>query len=998
MTLPNIVGVDNKDYDSFIEQEALMSFGKALLITDDLNTTEKSWVNSLIRQSEEERKTPLEIIFDENKIINTRLATFFLFTFLRFFRTHIDAAPDIQSATLFFYHLDEVWKEDESQHVFLVRKVLDGLEALTIFSMESEKADTSYIKIATIFYTIALEFERLENEELCVNNLLTGINFSRKKNLQLSKRMMTHCLSLAQKDTQTDLSVFLLQYATVNCEIAEKDPSQELHGFDATAQLIRYILTKKQIEGIEPSTEMKKQIKYLFIDYSYLKPLGIIYFAGFLVLSNEEDSSKLAATYTTIWTDSLPEWSRNFFSGSRNTIFDSANERFRLFHNSVKKSIQVRFNDWSIQHQNLLQAIPHNRSILKEEYLSDLLMELKHELIHVHSLFGSVGATLSVMRWCLVEMELALFLHQSTDAGYGEYMSLASTRLLSSCKPVELLSPDPVLLLHAERSVIIEQKIKIVENIWTPWFEGIAVFGEISDDPLLDPEIESPPSTVIKHLADVVISADDLKEKSRAEFIADHVKEMETAYHNSIEEKGADRLRNYLTRYHKKYLPGYFCVRKLLSNWRKKYHDKTIRGDQAARLLLHLTRFSGFDTVPDLSLPVDEFRQEAMKKHIGWLQAINALTYEEIDNFISQDKSNIFNSYFWENGKFKKNELTPEEAESIAIENILTKGKECLKYVPDEEALEKKAGSSDEKIIQTLKEAIRSIEATPMLITEKYAYLLGGRYTVLPLAQAECPFWLIDDGKRLNILIRTREKDREHKEARYNIVSLPLSDDEYDSLREITCATGAPYITVTRSVVLGGTDQPQLTGSHYFVYQCNNWMYTSSAGMFFGGTPGDDILSMLKYRFAPNQLIEYKEAINKEDHPLSSRTLQWIKNQKWHYFTEDFTLADLDSWSAETLQQCEAVLSKKTGDIDAMSSLIYEFIFNDKELVKKLSTDGIGALRDASDYKLTDKFIDFLIRSALEPTRNPDDAALATEVNSLFPGLVANTKKGWDFI
>jgi hypothetical protein len=999
MTSPSMVGVNDTIYDVFLEQEALMSLSKALLITDDTSETDRARVDALMQQAEQERRSPLGIVFDENQTLNTQLASFFLFGFIRFYKEYIAAAPDIQSATTFFYHLDEVWEEDDSPHVFLVRKVLDGLEALTIFSKQVEKTDASYIKIATIFHAIALEFERLKNEELCLNNLLTGINFSRKKDLHLSKKMMAHCISLAKKNAGTDLSIHLLQFAVLNCEIADNDQSQQVHGFDATAQLLRYILTKKQVEGIEPSAEINKQIRHLIKDHGYLKTLGVTYLAGMGLLPNAQNLPDISATYTAIRKDSLTEWSHDFFNESRNIIFEIANERFRLFHQSVKKSIQVRFNDWSIQHQNLLQAIPHNRSVLKEEYLSDLLMELKHELIHVHSLFGSVGATLSVMRWCLAEVELTLFLQQGKFTNYEKDISLANSRLQSSREPVKLLNPDAVLLLHAERSVTIEQKIKIIENIWTPWFEGIAVFGEISDDPLLDAEIESLPSTVIKHLADLIVSTDELEEKSREELVADHIKEMETAYHESIKEKAPDRLRNYLTRNYRKYLPGYFCARKLLSSWRKTYHDKTLRGDQAARLLLHLTRFSGFDTVPDISLPVDEFRHEAMKKHIEWLNAIKALTYKEIDAFASQDRSNIFDSYSWENGTFKKAELKPEEIESDVVEKILAKGKECLKYILDEETLEKKVAQSDSKVKETLKEAIGSIESNPfLLINKKFAFLLGGRYTVLPLAQAECPFWMIDDGKRLNVLIRTREKDKEHREPRYNVVSLPLTDDEYDSLREIVCATGAPNITVTRSVVLGGTKSPHLTGTHYFVYQCEKWMHVSSAGMFFGGTPEDDVTAMLEYRLAPNEFIEYKEAINSDDHPLASRTLQWIKDHKWHYFTDDFTMVDLASWAGEISQKCEAVLSKETDDIDAMSLLIYEFIFNDKELAKKLCNDGIGPLRDSTDFTLTDKFIEFLIRSALEPVQTASDTALAGEVNKLFPTMLANTKNGWDFI
>src|SRR5258705_3996240 len=111
---------------------------------------------------------------------------------------------------------------------------------------------------------------------------------------------------------------------------------------------------------------------------------------------------------------------------------------------------------------------------------------------------------------------------------------------------------------------------------------------------------------------------------SREYKVKEYINLTEELYSKALKNNGKDKLRVYLTGYHKKYLPGYLCVRKILSKWRETYKNKIIRGDQASRLFLHLTRFSSFDdTLPDLSLSLDNFKKAVRDKHIEWLNSIS---------------------------------------------------------------------------------------------------------------------------------------------------------------------------------------------------------------------------------------------------------------------------------------------------------------------------------------------------------------------------------------
>ena len=65
-------------------------------------------------------------------------------------------------------------------------------------------------------------------------------------------------------------------------------------------------------------------------------------------------------------------------------------------------------NNWSIDHRAFRRAIPAGSSLLREASRSDILLTLSHEVIHIRSAQGWLGAYLLALRIAAIECEFRL--------------------------------------------------------------------------------------------------------------------------------------------------------------------------------------------------------------------------------------------------------------------------------------------------------------------------------------------------------------------------------------------------------------------------------------------------------------------------------------------------------------------------------------------------------------------------------------------------------------
>src|SRR5581483_7526038 len=126
-------------------------------------------------------------------------------------------------------------------------------------------------------------------------------------------------------------------------------------------------------------------------------------------------------------------------------------------------------------------------------------------------------------------------------------------------------------------------------------------------------------------------------------------------YAEAIASRSAHRLRTYLVRNPRKYLAGYLAVRSLVAAWRSTLGEP-LSGNQAFRILLHMTRFSDFEAIPDLGLPLKEFQQAAITKHLEWVQTMTAASAEDLRKILGPYESGSKDklAFRWVKGKLEE--------------------------------------------------------------------------------------------------------------------------------------------------------------------------------------------------------------------------------------------------------------------------------------------------------------------------------------------------------
>jgi hypothetical protein len=987
-----IIGTNPENLKIFLEFDGHESLLKAMTAIENIQEHELKIYDEWNAQAASTNIHVLLFIYNSGVQLNTRFAAFFTYAFLYHFFNYKKIKFDADS---YFYLLKASWTDKQHPNAELLQLILDALETLFQFSMDEDDNGNAVVasRMGNLHYLVALELESLGEFESAIANNHTAITFMQLAQSDAAISMCFHIIELARKAGHQNLMPNLFQLAALLSNLSRIDKAKKIEVFDAAENLVRYILIKKQVENFDYIDDDLYKVETFLKENIFLQPLLPLFYLGLGLVEKGENDPDFAALYTGIWDASVEDWFSNIFQGSKSLIIEIANKRFELLPKS--KKIEVFWSNWSIEYGRMLHSIPHNQSFLKEEYRNEILLDLKHELIHVYSLFGSVGTTLNIMRWLLIDLELLLFGSQydiNTEGAKSIWENIMKSNL-----PVQLSNPDLITLSYAERSIAIECKIKSIEHIWAPWFEGIAVFGETTDDPALDKDFESSPSSVMHNLVEFNSQDENLKDKSPLDAVKDHVRKMENLYTEALKTEGVYKLMAYLTSHHKKYLPGYFCVRSILSSWRKTY-DKPIRGDQAFRLLLHLTRFSRYDILPDLSLPPEAFKKATIQRFLNWVQSIAHMDKDVLKSFFDLDASQTSHFSSWMNGKLviHNDDRDLQQAQQLQSE----KAKECLSSLTgDRTDLDELEGANFvlTEIIKAIAEASKERIQKPGILNDKTAGYILSRYTILPLAVSESPFWLLSNNRSIACLIRTRVHDIEHGNPSYNLVSFKISQADFDFLKKRIQLTGRQYLRLTRAVFLGGATDTTLSHRHFFVYQYDDWMHVESAGLLWLTDVSEEIKGYLQDRFKFNPVVNYKEILNGPNNPCAQRTKAWIEQNDWESVELNNAFINGKPWSDHVSMLCNEVLSPDVSDIDLVSLEILKFILKDQAKAEFLFHNGLSFF-NKYDPQIIGQFIEFLFESGTLPQQtNPQLEELNRITNELFGSLLKKDKTTFDF-
>ena len=949
----------------FLVYDARLSFMKASKLIKKPTKIEFNLIDELNSKALKAEIPPLQYIvlevFENGKLIdiNTRIANFYLQIFLHSYRENVEAGQE--NIDYFFDYLYLVWNKKNDKYATYFNILSSAVETLAKFSTQEVNSEVSFLKLGKLCYLLGTELESYNKLEDAISNIHSGISFTNLHKPTESIEMFNRLIQITAKLNLSDISVYLLQNASLMCQIARNNKNKNIDAYDATERLIRYVIARYKIYDIKHENLNIDEIKTLLKENDYLNNLKpLFYYALDLVKSPESIDVEILCN--TLWNKSTEEWFCSY-KYIKHFIIETANVRFKLLERNV--NTLTRWNDSTIQYKNLLEAVPIYKSILKEEFINNILMDLKHELIHVYSLFGSVGVTLNLMRWILIDLEVFI-LRNNVNIKDKKQVDFITSSLLKSKRPVQLIKPNLISLSFVERSVVLEKKIQIIENVWTPWFEGLAVFGEFTDNPILDKEIESPLSTVINHIIDIHVQQEaDEKRLTVQELIKEHIKLTEELYNKALSKDGVYKLRSYLEAYHKKYLPGYLCVRSILGKWRNKYKGGPIQGDEAFRLLLHITRFSGLEVIPDLGLPLSEFKEAVIEKHFVWLNNISNISNEDLEIFLSQDSSLASKPTFWKEGKFMRSEISDKEV----LDQYLLKAEQCLSYLTadnDDIGRVKQSNRDTSTMLNVIAEVVGRHRNSSDIFNNIIDYGILDRYTILPFAKTLCPFWLIENDNVLNCLIRTRESDIERSDPSYNLISIPISIEEFKKIKALFLKSGIPNITLTRAIILGGIEGMNLP-RQFLIFQYEDWVFIQNAGMYWGSSEiPEELILTLKSRFLPNQLIDYKESLNTSEHPLTQRTKVWLETNKWDKVLIDDLNVNVEPWANHVLALCNEVLANSAEDIEDISIKILKFVFNNDSVAEHIYMNGLNSIFEEEPLLKTE-FIKFVFNSAYLP-------------------------------
>ena len=456
-------------------------------------------------------------------------------------------------------------------------------------------------------------------------------------------------------------------------------------------------------------------------------------------------------------------------------LTDIETARFALLPPGEADRAVAEWETFSFAHASFRAAIPLHNSILQEHNLDELLFVLHHEITHVYSMRSGVGLAVVALRVAILELERRLW---SFVPGL---VREARTEHLLEHGTAPLERHEILALAQAEQSLALTRKLQILQDPWQPWFEGIAVFAELADDPTMDPDASSDAMTALVNLFDpddIVSQTLDLKEVMARRDAAERL------YSEALNRSARYRLWTYLLDHHRHYLPGYFAVRRIIANWRGRMGEP-LSGSSATRILLYLTRYGTWQVVPDLALSVDAFREEAARNLGAWLSSIDALEASHLAHILAGFPGSGGPTLLrWQDGRIEP--LTGTVGELGAEEN-----KEGMKLVlqalrtltGDYADPGRVEGASDTclYILDAVASGLRDVPYDE----EGLGQILGGyrrALNVLVLAEVECPFWVNTRSQNLALLVRVRTKDVSDGKPRHKLVFLPLSQEEATAL------------------------------------------------------------------------------------------------------------------------------------------------------------------------------------------------------------------------
>jgi hypothetical protein len=658
-------------------------------------------------------------------------------------------------------------------------------------------------------------------------------------------------------------------------------------------------------------------------------------------------------------------------------VIEVENGRLALQPSRSYQYAEADWATWSFTHDVFRSAIPDGKSLFREENLNQILLDLNHEITHVFSMLGEIGLSIMALRLAALEVEMNLWTFIS-PAGGIDFEKL----IKQGVAPLD--SVNWLALPQAEQALEISRKNQILQEIWQPWFEGVAIYVQLAADPLANTKAYSPSISIITHLFDAYPSKEIIEKGEIGKWVAEQFKNPETLYSEIL--AGDDAyycLRTFLVKYPDHYLAGYLIVRCIVSAWRDTL-GHPINGAEVALILLHLTRFSSGDTIPNLGLPLSAFRSAVSDRMLEWFDSLINISRLDLETIIDTGFSQ---SLDWEKGKLVKY----DEEQGISVLKLLAdRMKEAYSSLCGENADLNRIPDAGPDCIAFLRESAGALARTRSTFAEHNPILR--RYidniSIFPIGQVEAPFWLNRKSCTMFCLIRTTESAKDSKKPGYNGFIFPLSQEDFAKLENLIATQGLSRITVTRiaDAVMNYSIKGRIGGRHYVVLQCGDWINVRSRGLYMEAEVPPSVLEDVESYFLANPFRTLDANIIARGLKGAQRTTGWL--QRLEPFEER---AYIEPWINYLINLAEEILNsdKRTERVD-MSARILKYILSNESFASHIQLNGLRAI-SGDDPEILKQLVRFLNESARLPVSEID-----TEMARLASDLLIHTPFGWD--
>lgn len=596
------------------------------------------------------------------------------------------------------------------------------------------------------------------------------------------------------------------------------------------------------------------------------------------------------------------------------------------------------WNHWTIDHHAYRHVIPHHRSFLRERDFDLNLLVLTHEVTHVLSFLGGIGIVLTSMRAAALIMGLASWLpHAGPKVEGSDAGSLFARHGLAPLRP-----NDAAALLDVLLSLELATRIRVVQDVWAPWLEGLAVFGETSADPLQDDRLIDPVNDALLNLVDFERSVGEdhrVLRQSGAETAEARRKlldEFQARSAAAVRQRGAERLLSAFRVGKTPYLTGYLAVRAVCASWRKTL-KRRINGTEIFRALLHATRYDLVSSVPNLDLPLQDFTEAAAASMAGWVRRLSALSADDIEIAI----------------------------QARADDNDAT----AIHWIEGRPRLANEDESTGDRVIAELRKRID--EALKSKASEHHGTLAGFANQLLvlgsflPIGRMKASFHLcidpVNGSGRLLLLLRTTEHHMDGGSS-MNVWGTSLSPESAEHLAGLVERGGPTRMEVTRVIDLAGiaTKELGVSGWHLFAVRCDDWFELRGATVevqaLLDARPelAKDLAEIVRMRLYPEGLVRAERDHMASGRPAARQAIDWIdQSRQWELDGEP---VDAMSVVEQVRTMAEALVSESVDQErrrKAMSALA-SAVLSDEALALRLSGSDFWSLTaEAPDQRRT---------------------------------------------